>query len=92
MERRKKKEGSNIAKPDILQHESVPKHEIMAKKDVKAVLERYNVTKGQLPKIMADDPVVKMIEANTGDVIQITRTSRTAGKSVFYRVVIAQKV
>lgn len=81
-----------MAKPDILQHESVPKHEVMTKKDVKAVLEKYNVSKGQLPKIMADDPVVKMIEANAGDVIQITRTSRTAGKSIFYRVVVAQKV
>ena len=41
------------------------------------------------PKIMSNDPVVKRIEAVPGDVIRITRASQTAGKSMFYRVVIA---
>ena len=81
--------GNDIAKPDILKHELVPKHEIMSKKEIKATLEKYNITKGQLPKIMSNDPVVKRIKANSGDVIRITRTSKTAGESVFYRVVVA---
>ncbi len=72
-----------------MKHELVPKHEVMSKKEVKAVLEKYNVTKGQLPKIMSNDPVVKRIEAEPGDVIRITRASQTAGKSIFYRVVVA---
>jgi DNA-directed RNA polymerase subunit H (RpoH/RPB5) len=33
--------------------------------------------------------VVKTIKANPGDIIRIIRDSRTAGKSVFYRVVVA---
>ncbi len=62
----------------------------MSKKESDAVLKNYNVTKGQLPKILSTDPVVKMIKAEPGDVLKITRNSRTAGKSVFYRVVISQ--
>jgi DNA-directed RNA polymerase subunit H len=84
-----KKGGDEIAKPDILKHGLVPKHETMSKKEATAVLEKYNITKGQLPKIMSNDPVVKTIKANPGDVIRIIRDSRTAGKSVFYRVVVA---
>ena len=79
-----------IAKPDILKHALVPEHEIMSKKEIKEMLGKYNVTKGQLPKIMSNDPVVKRITAEPGDVVKITRDSKTAGKSVFYRVVIAQ--
>ena len=78
------------AKPDILKHELVPRHEIMSKKEANAVLNNYNVTKGQLPKIFSNDPVVKMIKAESGDILRITRNSKTAGKSIFYRVVIAQ--
>jgi DNA-directed RNA polymerase subunit H len=83
-------EGIIIAKPDILKHELVPEHEVMSKKDINAVLKEYNITKGQLPKIMSNDPVVKRIKAESGDVIRITRNSKTAGKSVFYRVVVSQ--
>ena len=62
----------------------------MSKKDVKEVLEKYNVTKGQLPKIFSNDPVVKRINADPGDILKITRESQTAGKSIFYRVVVSQ--
>lgn len=73
-----------------MKHELVPEHEIISKKEIDAVLKNYNVTKGQLPKILSTDPVVKMIKAETGDVLKITRNSKTAGKSVFYRVVVSQ--
>jgi DNA-directed RNA polymerase subunit H len=86
----KSKTAKAKAKPDILKHELVPKHEIISKKEVNDVLMGYNITKGQLPKIFSNDPVVKMIKAEAGDVLKITRDSKTAGKSIFYRVVIAQ--
>ncbi len=85
----KNKTAAAKAKPDILKHELVPQHEIVSKKEGDAVLKKYNVTKGQLPKILSTDPVVKMIKAETGDILKITRKSRTAGTSIFYRVVVS---
>jgi DNA-directed RNA polymerase subunit H len=34
------------------------------------------------------DPTIKEISANPGDIIEITRTSETAGESLFYRLAI----
>jgi DNA-directed RNA polymerase subunit H len=72
----------------ILEHELVPKHEILEKREVAELLDRYNVQKEQLPKIKKSDPVIKEIKAEVGDVVRITRSSRTAGKSLSYRLVI----
>jgi DNA-directed RNA polymerase subunit H len=66
----------------------VPKHEILSAKEKKEVLGLYGITKEKLPKIAISDPVIKAIEAKAGDVIRITRNSETAGKAVYYRVVV----
>ena len=73
----------------ILNHEYVPKHEILSEKEVEKLLKRYKLeSKMQLPKILSTDPVVKAIGAKKGDVLKITRKSMTAGEAVYYRVVI----
>jgi DNA-directed RNA polymerase subunit H len=72
----------------ILEHELVPKHEILEGREVAALLDTYKVQKEQLPKIKKSDPVIKEIKAEVGDVVRITRRSRTAGKSLSYRLVI----
>ena len=72
----------------ILGHALVPKHEILSKKATKELLETYNIEKEALPKITTIDPVAKAIEAKKGDVLRITRDSLTAGKAVYYRVVV----
>jgi len=74
-------------KLEILKHELVPEHEVLSASDRKAVLEKFRVTKEQLPVIMSTDPVIKQIGAKPGDVVKITRKSETAGKSVYYRCV-----
>ncbi len=71
-----------------LEHEFVPKHEVMAPEDAENVLRTYKVGRDELPKIKIDDPAIKDFEANVGDIIKITRNSPTAGKAVYYRVVI----
>jgi len=75
-------------KVSILEHELVPKHEIMEEREVKELLDTYKIKKEQLPKIKLSDPVIKEIKAGVGDVVKITRRSRTAGKALFYRLVI----
>ncbi|SCG84834.1 DNA-directed RNA polymerase subunit H [Methanobacterium congolense] len=75
-------------KKDILKHKLVPDHTILSKTEIKKVLKELDIHKEQLPKIKADDPVVKAIEAKPGDILKITRKSHTAGKFVTYRLVL----
>lgn len=73
---------------NILEHELVPAHEVLPAKDTKELLEGLGITKLQLPHITEGDSVVKAIEAKVGDVLRITRKSSTAGKTIYYRVVV----
>ena len=75
-------------KKRILEHELVPKHEILEEKEVKLVLKKYGITKEELPKIKEDDPIAKTIGAAEGQVLKITRRSPTIGESIYYRLVI----
>ncbi|OPX64671.1 MULTISPECIES: DNA-directed RNA polymerase subunit H [unclassified Methanoregula] len=72
----------------VLDHVMVPEHKIMSEEDVSKLLERYNITTEQLPKIYHDDPAVKEIGANADDVIRIIRASHTAGRAEAYRLVV----
>ena len=72
----------------IIGHSLVPKHEIMSNASIERVLKQYKITVDQLPKIKSEDPVVVAIGAKKGQVLKITRNSMTAGKSVYYRVVV----
>ena len=71
----------------LSQHSLVPKHEILSEKEKEAVLKKYNISKNQLPKILYSDPIIKEINAKVGDLIKITRNSKVAGKSIYYRIV-----
>ncbi len=73
---------------DISKHELVPKHEVLSEEEAKELLDKLNISRGQLPKIYKNDPMVKKIKASVGDIICITRKSKTAGESKYYRVVI----
>ena len=72
----------------ILNHELVPLHEIMKKKDAEVMLNSYKIKKEMLPKILEEDPIVIAIGAKKGDILKITRNSETAGKAQYYRLVI----
>ncbi|MDK2834642.1 MAG: DNA-directed polymerase subunit [Methanolobus sp.] len=76
-------------KYSLLNHELIPKHEIMSEEELKLVLKSYNIEKEQLPKIKVEDPVIKEIGAQVGEVVRITRNSQTAGEAFYYRLVIA---
>lgn len=72
-----------------LEHRLVPKHEILEENDIKKILSEYSIEKEQMPKIRVSDPAAIAIKAKVGDVVRITRDSPTAGKAIFYRLVIA---
>ena len=72
-----------------LEHKMVPMHEILDESELKKVLSEYNIEKEQMPKIRVSDPVSISIKAKVGDVVRIIRVSPTAGKAIFYRLVIA---
>ncbi|MCD6202993.1 MAG: DNA-directed RNA polymerase subunit H [Methanophagales archaeon] len=81
------KKGKVRGKVSILEHELVPLHEVMTEREVEELLNKYKIKKEQLPKIKSSDPVIREIKAREGDVVRITRKSRTAGKTLFYRLV-----
>ncbi|MBN1195070.1 MAG: DNA-directed RNA polymerase subunit H [Methanomicrobiaceae archaeon] len=73
---------------NVLDHVMVPDHQIMSEEEVAVLLSTYTITQDQLPKMYHDDPAVKSIGANMGDVVKITRKSQTAGKAESYRLVV----
>ena len=77
-----------MTKFSLLDHGSVPKHEIMSEGELKSVLSKFSIEKEQLPKIKVQDPVSKEIGVALGDVVKITRKSQTAGEADYYRLVI----
>jgi DNA-directed RNA polymerase subunit H len=76
-----------VKKAEELTHVLVPKHEKLSEKEKTAILEEYNISIKQLPRIHISDPAIAHIDADSGDIIKITRKSQTAGISIFYRVV-----
>jgi DNA-directed RNA polymerase subunit H len=73
---------------DIRKHELVPKHTLLKEKEREELLRKYNITLKQLPRILASDPVIKLLNGQPGDVVMIDRKSLTAGQTNYYRVVI----
>ena len=71
----------------ILNHELVPTHSILSESDREKVFKNLDFEIEQLPRIKVDDPVVKSIEAEKGDILEIKRNSSTAGTFVTYRLV-----
>ena len=69
----------------VAKHILVPKHLKLTEKDKSELVERYNITLKELPKILKDDPAITPLNVKQGDVIKIIRESPTAGEVVFYR-------
>ncbi len=71
-----------------LEHKMVPRHEILTDEELKTILLEYDIEKEQMPKIRVSDPAAQAVKAKVGDVVRVTRESPTAGKAIFYRLVI----
>ena len=78
-------------KIDISTHIFVPKHVKVNENEANKILEKYNVSIKQLPKILINDPALHGLNAKVGEIIKIERKSPTAGEFDFFRVVVGLK-
>ena len=72
---------------DISKHTLVPKHTKLSEKEKEIILNKYNISVTQLPRILKNDSAIKDLKLKQGDVVKITRQSPTAGEIIFYRSV-----
>lgn len=72
---------------NITHHVYVPKHIILTPEEEKDVLEKYNTTRGKLPKISKNDPVAKYYGMKSDQICKIIRRSPEVGESIYYRLV-----
>ena len=84
----KKQAKKAVREINVMEHYLVPKHRVLSREEAEKVLKKYGVTPFQLPYILVSDPVVKALNAKPGDIIEIVRESPTAGKAVYYRLVV----
>ncbi|MDD5182346.1 MAG: DNA-directed RNA polymerase subunit H [Candidatus Nanoarchaeia archaeon] len=79
---------SEEIKIDIFKSKYVPISRILSEDEKKALLEKYNISSVQLPKISHSDAVVRALKGKGGDVIEFVRKAKTAGLSKYYRIVV----
>jgi DNA-directed RNA polymerase subunit H len=72
---------------DVTDHELVPEHELLAEADLEEVLAEYDIDRTDLPKIKRRDPALPD-GAEPGDVVKVTRDSRTTDEAIVYRLVV----
>jgi len=71
---------------DISAHRKVPKHRILDKDEVNAVLKEFHANSPNLfPKIDSQDPMARWIGARPGDVLEITGLCESSGENRRYR-------
>ena len=86
---------------NVFENHMVPRHSLATDEEIAAILEKYQINKTQLPKMLIIDPCVKALsqqhkkegkeQIQLGDVIRIDRESPTAGVYHYYRLVIEDK-
>jgi DNA-directed RNA polymerase subunit H len=69
-------------------HILIPKHSKLSDSQKEKLLEKYNISIKELPRILKTDPAISSLDVKPGDVIKIIRKSQTAGEAIFYRVVV----
>jgi DNA-directed RNA polymerase subunit H (RpoH/RPB5) len=72
---------------NILEHILVPPHRILNEAEKINIKNRYNIINDELfPELSRFDPVAKAIGIRPGEVCEITRPSKTAITSFYYRI------
>mgnify|MGYP001156691666 CR=1 FL=1 len=74
---------------NILQHTLVPKHRILSEDEAINFKKKFNITNdSQIPDISRFSPVSQVIGIRPGQICEITRNSKTAINSLFWRICI----
>ena len=72
---------------NILKHRLVPESIAVRKtEDINEILENCNCSMNQLPIILKNDMISKLIRLAPGDICKITRESNKCGNYPFYRL------
>lgn len=72
---------------NILEHTYVPKHEKIDEQEIKFIKQRYNIrSNSDIPEISRYDPVAQAIGLRPGEICKITRPSKTAISTNYYRI------
>ena len=72
---------------NILEHILVPPHRVLNEAEKIKIKNRYNIINDDLfPELSRFDPVAKAIGIRPGEVCEITRPSKTAITSFYYRI------
>ena len=69
-------------------HVLVPKHSLVNQKEMDELMKTYNISISNLPRILQSDSAIQDLKVKEGDIIKIERQSPTAGKTIFYRLVV----
>ena len=82
-----------MAELNIRSHTLVPEHILLTDDERQSVMDKYQISIDNLPKILIADPAVKYLGTEErpivpGDVVKIIRKSATAGFAIAYRVVV----
>lgn len=80
--------SSSLSKK-ILEHELVPEHRVLSLEEAIEVLQKLGLKPWQLPQISINDPVVRLLGAKPGDIIEIKRRTPRGDISIAYRIVVA---
>lgn len=85
--------GIELIPPDLpafnlMEHELVSKHRIVPKEEVEKLQKRYRIAAHQLPHMKSTDPIAILLGAKSGDVVEVSRRSSTAGRFASYRYVV----
>ena len=83
---------SNASTPPTLKatmsnHKLVPLHELLNEDESASLLAEYRIYLSDLPKIKLSDSALPP-NASVGDIIKITRNSRTTDTATVYRLVV----
>ena len=72
---------------NILDHTLVPNHRVLNEKETIDFKQKYNITDDlQIPDISRFSPVSQVIGIRPGQICEITRHSKTAINTLFYRI------
>lgn len=77
---------------NLVDHDLVPRHEVLGDEESETIYEQFRCTKRNLPKIFTGDPVARYYGMKAGQICRIIRPSEGTGYSEFYRLVVKKNV